>query len=158
MARSIATVRTVELAEVLDFVRTRHRLLLATTRRDGRPQMSPVTGGVDPEGRIVISTYPARAKTRNAQKDSRVSVLVLSDDWNGPWVQVDGEAEVLNMPEAEDGLVDYFRSISGEHQDWDEYREAMRIQDKSLIRITPTRWGPIATGGFPADIAARLDG
>jgi PPOX class probable F420-dependent enzyme len=157
MARSIATVRTVELAEVLDFVRTRHRLVLATTRRDGRAQMSPVTGGVDPEGRIVISTYPARAKTRNAEKDSRVSVLVLSDDWNGPWVQVDGEAEVLNMPEAEDGLVDYFRSISGEHQDWDEYREAMRVQDKSLIRITPIRWGPIATGGFPAEVASRLD-
>ena len=83
---------------------------------------------------------------------------MLSDDWNGPWVQVDGDAEVLHMPEALDGLVDYFRCISGEHPDWDEYREAMRIQDKSLIRITPTRWGPIATGGFPADVAARLDG
>ena len=87
-----------------------------------------------------------------------VSVLVLSDDWNGPWVQVDGDAEVLHMAEAADGLVDYFRCISGEHPDWEEYREAMRIQDKSLIRITPTRWGPIATGGFPADVAARLDG
>ena len=76
----------------------------------------------------------------------------------GEWVQVDGEAEVLHMPEAADGLVDYFRSISGEHPDWDEYREAMRVQDKSLIRVTPTRWGPIATGGFPADVAARLGG
>jgi PPOX class probable F420-dependent enzyme len=120
--------------------------------------MSPVSGGVDPEGRIVISTYPARAKTRNAEKHPVVSVLVLSDDWNGPWVQVDGDAEVLHMPEAADGLVDYFRCISGEHPDWNEYREAMRIQNKSLIRITPTRWGPIATGGFPADVAARLDG
>src|SRR4051812_24348237 len=157
MARSIASARTVERAEVLDFIRTRHRMVLATVRRDGRPQMSPVSGGVDPEGRIVISTYPSRAKTRNAVKDSRCSVVVLSEDWNGPWVQVDGDAEVLHMPEAEDGLVDYFRCISGEHQDWAEYREAMRIQDKSLIRITPTRWGPIATGGFPADVAARLD-
>ena len=157
MARSIATVRTVEQQAVLDFVRPRHRMLLATVRRDGRPQMSPVTGGVDVTGRIVVSTYPARAKTRNAEKDPRVSVLVLSDDWNGPWVQVDGEAEVLHMPEAEQALVDYYRSISGEHQDWDEYREAMRVQDKSLIRVTPTRWGPIATGGFPPDVAARLD-
>ena len=131
-------------------------MLLATTRRDSRPQISPVSGGVDFEGRIVISTYPARAKTRNAERDPRVSVLVLSDDWNGPWVQVDGDAEVLHMPEAVDGLIDYFRSISGEHPDW-EYREAMRIQNKSLIRITPTRWGPIATGGFPAEVAARLD-
>jgi PPOX class probable F420-dependent enzyme len=158
MARPIATVDAVELAELLDFVRPRHRLLLATTRGDGRPQMSPVSGGVDPEGRIVISTYPARAKTRNAERRPQVSVLVLSDDWNGPWVQVDGDAEVLHMPEASDGLVAYFRSISGEHPDWDEYTEAMRTQDKSLIRITPTRWGPIATGGFPADVAARLDG
>ena len=157
MARSIATNTTVELTELLDFVRPRHRLLLATARRDGRPQISPVAGGVDPQGRIVISSYPARAKTRNAERDRQVSVLVLSDDWNGPWVQVDGDAEVLHMPEAIDGLVEYFRCISGEHPDWKEYREAMRIQDKSLIRITPTRWGPIVTGGFPADVAARLD-
>ena len=158
MARSIATTSTVERADLLDFIRPRHRLVLATTRRDGRPQISPVSGGVDSEGRIVISSYPARAKTRNAELDTRVSVLVLSDDWNGPWVQVDGNAEVLHMPEASDGLVDYFRCISGEHPDWDEYREAMRIQNKSLIRITPTRWGPIATGGFPPDVAARLGG
>ena len=157
MARSIATTTTVGVTELLAFVRPRHRLLLATARNDGRPQLSPVTGGVDAEGRIVISTYPGRAKTRNAQKDPRVSVLVLSDDWNGPWVQVDGNAEVLHMPEAADGLVEYFRCISGEHPDWDEYREAMRIQNKSLIRITPTRWGPISTGGFPADVAARLE-
>ena len=126
------------MAELLDFVRPRHRLLLATTRRDGRPQISPVSGGVDSQGRIVISSYPARAKTRNAERDPRVSVLVISDDWNGPWVQVDGDAEVLHMPEAVDGLVEYFRCISGEHPDWEEYREAMRIQDKSLVRITPT--------------------
>jgi PPOX class probable F420-dependent enzyme len=158
MVRSIATNTTVERAELLAFVRPRHRLLLVTARRDGRPQVSPVSGGVDSSGRIVISTYPARAKTRNAQRDPKVSVLVLSDDWNGPWVQVDGDAEVLHMPEAIDGLVEYFRCISGEHPDWREYREAMRIQDKSLIRITPTRWGPIATGGFPADVAGRLGG
>ena len=158
MARSIATNHAVDLPTLLEFVRPRHRLLLATTRSDGRPQMSPVSGGVDAEGRIVIATYPQRAKTRNAQKDHRTSVLVLSDDWDGPWVQVDGDAEVLHMPAAADGLVDYFRCIAGEHPDWDEYREAMRIQDKSLIRVTITRWGPIATGGFPADVAARLGG
>ena len=157
MARSIATNTAVDPAELLDFVRPRHRLLLATARRDGRPQISPVAGGVDPQGRIVISTYPNRAKSRNAEMDPQVSVLVLSDDWNGPWIQLDGDAEVLHMPAAADGLVEYFRCISGEHPDWKEYREAMRIQNKSLIRITPTRWGPIATGGFPADVAARLD-
>jgi PPOX class probable F420-dependent enzyme len=158
MPRTVATNTQVPLDELLDFVRPRHHLLLSTTRADGRPQLSPVTGGVDSDGRIVISTYPGRAKATNAERRPQVSVCVLSDDFGGAWVQVDGEAEVLHMPEAEDGLVDYFRCISGEHPDWDEYRAAMRVQNKSLIRITPTRWGPIATGGFPADVAARLDG
>ena len=150
---NIATNTRVERDELLDFVRTRHHLLLVTTRADGRPQVSPVTGGVDADGRIVISTYPDRAKVTNLRRDPRASVLVLSDDFDGPWVQVDGSAEVLDMPdpEAEEGLVEYFRCISGEHPDWEEYRAAMRRQGKSLVRITPERWGPIATGGFPAD-------
>ena len=90
---------------------------------------------------------------RNARANPAVSIVALSDDWNGPYVQVDGTAEVLDMPDALDALVEYFRSISGEHPDWDEYREAMRTQDKSLLRITVGRWGPIATGGFPPDLA-----
>lgn len=157
MARSIATTRTVDLPTLLDFIRPRHHLLLVTARRDGRPQVSPVTGGVDEAGRIVVSTYPGRAKAVNAARDPRVSVCVLSDDWNGAWVQVDGDAEVLHMPDAEDALVEYYRCIAGAHPDWDEYRAAMRVQGKSLVRITPTRWGPIATGGFPAEVAARLE-
>ena len=158
MPRSIATTRTVDLTGLLEFIRDRHDILLVTTRADGRPQVSPVTGGVDEQGRLVISTYPGRAKAVNAERDPRVTVCVLSDDFGGAWVQVDGDAEVLHMPEAEDALVDYYRCVAGEHPDWDEYRAAMRTQGKSLIRVTPTRWGPIATGGFPADVAARLDG
>jgi PPOX class probable F420-dependent enzyme len=157
MARSISTTTQVDRDGMLEFVRPRHRMLVATTRADGRPQMSPVSGGVDAEGRIVISTYPSRAKTRNASRRPAASVLVLSDDWNDAWIQVDGEAEVLHMPEAADGLVDYYRCIAGEHPDWAEYRAAMALHDKALLRITPTRWSPIATGGFPPDVAARLD-
>jgi PPOX class probable F420-dependent enzyme len=108
---------------------------------------------VDGDGRIVISTYPERAKIYNARRDNRVSVLVMSEGWSDPWVQVDGEAEVLDLPEALDALVDYYRGISGEHPDWDEYRAAMQKQGKSLLRITPRRWSPIATGGFPARLA-----
>jgi PPOX class probable F420-dependent enzyme len=150
---TIATNTRVSRDELLDFVRTRHHLILVTTRQDGRPQLSPVTGGVDGDGRIVVSTYPDRAKVTNLRRDPRASVLVLSDEWNDAWVQVDGTADVLDMPsqEAEDGLVEYFRCISGEHPDWEEYRQAMRRQGKSLVRITPERWGPVATGGFPAD-------
>ena len=153
----IATTDRVERDQLLDFVRTRHHLVLVTTRADGRPQVSPVTGGVDEQGRIVISTYPDRAKAVNLRRDARATVLVHSEEWNGPYVQVDGTAEVLDMPsqEAEDGLVEYFRCISGEHPDWEEYRQAMRKQGKSLVRITPTSWGPIATGGFPPDRAPQ---
>lgn len=154
---TIATNERVDRAGLLDFARTRHRLTLVTTRRDGRPQLSPVAGGVDEAGRIVVSTYPDRAKAVNLRRDPAVSVLVHSDEWDGPWVQVDGTAEVLDMPsvEAEDGLVEYFRCISGEHPDWDDYREAMRRQGKSLIRIAVESWGPIATGGFPPDLAPQ---
>ena len=155
MPRSIATNTSVSLEALLDFVRPRHRFVLSTTRADGRPQLSPVSGGVDTDGRIAISSYPGRAKIRNAERNAQVSVCVLSDDFNGPWVQVDGEAEVLDLPEALEPLVEYFRAISGEHPDWDEYRRAMVDQGKSLLRITPTRWGPVATGGFPARLAEK---
>jgi PPOX class probable F420-dependent enzyme len=153
MARSIATNRTVDLPDLLEFVRPRHRALLLTARSDGRPQGSPVTCGVDEAGRVVIATYPERAKTRNARRDPEVSLIVVSDEWNGPWVQIDGTAEVLDVPDAVEPLVDYFRAISGEHPDWDEYRAAMLDQGKSLIRVTPEDWGPIATGGFPPRLA-----
>ena len=112
-----------------------------------------MTGGVDAQGRFVVSTYPERAKTANARRDPRVSVLVLSDDFGGAWVQVDGDCEVIDPPDSVEPLVEYFRCISGEHPDWDEYRRAMVEQGKSLLRVTPTRWGPIATGGFPARLA-----
>jgi PPOX class probable F420-dependent enzyme len=150
---TIATADRVDRDGLLAFIRPRHKCLLVTTRNDGRPQVSPVTSGVDEAGRIVISTYPERAKTRNLRRDPRASACILSDEWNGAWVQVDGTAEVLDMPDALDGLVEYFRCISGEHPDWDEYREAMRRQDKSLIRLSIESWGPIATGGFPARLA-----
>jgi len=153
LPRTIATNTTVDRAGLLEFLRPRHHAILMTTRKDGRPQSSPNTCGVDAEGRIVISTYPERAKAANVRRDPRVSVLVLSDEFGGAWVQVDGTAEVLDLPEALEPLVDYFRVISGEHPNWDEYREAMRKQGKSLIRITIDRWGPIATGGFPARLA-----
>jgi PPOX class probable F420-dependent enzyme len=153
VARTIATNTVVSRDELREFLRTRHHAIVITTRGDGRPQASPVTCGVDDAGRIVVATYPERAKTRNARRDPRVSVIVLSDDFGGPWVQVDGSAEVLDVPEAVEPLVEYFRSIAGEHPDWQEYRAAMVAQGKSLLRVTPERWGPVATGGFPARLA-----
>ena len=153
MSPQIAPNTSVSRDELLDFIRPRHHAIVITARSDGRPQASPVTCGVDEAGRIVVSTYPERAKTRNARRNPQASVLILSDDFGGAWVQVDGDAEVIDMPEAAEVLVDYYRSIAGEHPDWDEYRQAMTRQGKSLLRITPASWGPVATGGFPARLA-----
>ena len=144
-----ATADRVDREALLEFLRPRHRAVLLTRRQDGGAQLSPVSCGIDAEGRVVVSTYPQRAKVTNARRDPAVSLCVLSEDWNDPWVQVDGEAEVLDLPEALEPLVEYYRSISGEHPDWAEYRAAMQRQGKSLLRITITRWGPVATGGFP---------
>ena len=149
MAPSVATTTRPSRDELLTFLRERSKAVIMTTRRDGRPQSSPVTCGVDPEGRLVVSTYPERAKARNVRRDPRVSVCMLSDEFNGPYVHVDGTAEVLDLPAALEPLVDYYRALAGEHPDWQEYREAMARQGKALIRITIDRWGPIATGGFP---------
>jgi PPOX class probable F420-dependent enzyme len=151
MAPKFATADRVDRDQLLDFARTRHKGTLVTRRRNGGLQMSPVACGVDAEGRIVVSTYPQRAKAVNARRDPQVSIVIHSDDWDGPYVQVDGTAEVIDMPEAVEPLVEYYRCIAGEHPDWDEYREAMRRQNKSLIRITVDHWGPIATGGFPPE-------
>ena len=153
MPRTVATTNQLDREQMLEFVRPRHRMVLVTSRADGSPQASPVTGGVDDAGRIVITTYPERAKTRNARRDPAVSVVVLSDEWNGAWIQVDGTAEVIDASADVEPFVEYFRCISGEHPDWAEYRHAMVEQGKSLLRITPTRWGPAATGGFPARLA-----
>jgi PPOX class probable F420-dependent enzyme len=151
-----ATADRVDRAALLEFLRPRHHALLVTRRSSGGPQLSPVTCGVDEEGRVVISTYPQRAKVANLRRDPAVSLCVLSDDWDGSWVQVDGEAEVLDLPEALEPLVDYYRAISGEHPDWDEYRAAMTRQGKSLVRISITGWGPVATGGFPPEVIDKL--
>ncbi len=149
MARSYASANRVDRDELLDFVRPRHRMVLTTFRSDGALQSSPVTGGVDDAGRLVIASYPQRAKSVNVRRHGRASVVVLSDEFNGPYVQIDGPAEVIDLPEAVEPLVEYFRVVAGEHSDWDDYRRAMVEQGKCLIRVTPQVWGPVATGGFP---------
>lgn len=144
-----ATNQSVDREALLAFLRPRHHALLGTFRRDGRMQLSPVSCGVDGDGRLVVSTYPQRAKTANARRDPRATLVVLSEDWDDAWVQVEGTVEVLDQPAALEPLVDYYRAISGEHPDWDDYRAAMVRQGKSMLRVTIEHWGPIATGGFP---------
>jgi PPOX class probable F420-dependent enzyme len=151
-AAHIASDTEVDREGLARFVAERHRWVLATTRRDGRPQLSLVTGGMTAAGQLAISTYPQRAKTRNVRRNPEVSVLVMGERFDEAWVQIDGSAAVLDMPDAADALVEYYRAISGDHPDWDEYRRAMADQGKSVVLITPTRWGPVSRGGFPASL------
>ncbi len=130
----------------------RHRWVFATTRSDGRPQMSLVSGGMIADGRLAIATYPERAKAKNARRDPHVSVAVMGEEFDDAWVQIAGDAEVLDMPAAAAAFVEYYRSISGEHPDWDEYRQAMGDQGKCIILVTPTRWSPLSRGGFPPSL------
>ncbi len=143
---------TVDRAGLDEFVQGKHRWILSTSRSDGRPQMSLVTGGMIGDGRLAIATYPERVKAKNAARNPDVSVGVMGDEFNDAWVQIDGTAEVLQLPEALDGLVEYYRSISGDHPDWDEYRQAMIDQGKCVILIEPVRWSPISKGGFPPSL------
>ena len=140
------------LEELRSFIAGKNRWILSTTRRDGRPQMSLVSGGMTAAGELAIASYPTRAKVKNAKADPAVSVLVMGESFHNEWVQIDGVARVYDMPEAADGLVEYFRCISGEHPDWDDYRQAMADQDKSVILIDITRWSPASKGGFPPEL------
>jgi PPOX class probable F420-dependent enzyme len=129
-----------------EFLRAHHRAVLATVRSDGRPQLSPVTATVDDAGRVLISTRETAIKTKNLTRDPRASLCVLNDGFFGEWVQVEGTADIVHLPEAMELLVDYYRRISGEHPDWDDYREAMRRERRVMVRITITRAGPDASG------------
>ena len=129
-----------------DFLRTHHRAVLATFRADGRPQLSPVTTTVDADGRAIISSREPAVKVRNLRRDPRASLCVFTDRFFGEWVQVDGTAEVVSLPDAMELLVDYYRRSAGEHPDWADYRAVMERDRRVLIRVTVTRAGPDISG------------
>ena len=135
-----------DLDHARDYIRDNHHAVLATMRADGRPQLSPVACGVDAEGFVVVSTRESAYKTKNLLRDPRVSLCVFPDGFFGEWVQVDGRAAVVRLPEALDGLVDYYRGVAGEHPDWDDYRGAMVRERRVLVRIALERAGPTRSG------------
>lgn len=128
------------------FIRAHHRGVLTTYHPDGRAQPSPVTVGVDDEGRVIISTRATAVKTRNLARDPRVVLCVFTDAFFGDWVLVEGQAEILHLPDAMEPLVAYYRGISGEHPDWADYRHAMERDRRVLLQITITRAGPDQRG------------
>jgi len=129
-----------------EFMRVNHRAVLATNRSDGLPQLSPVTVGVGADGRVLISTRETAVKTKNLVRDPRASLCVMNNGFFGDWIQAEGIAEIIRLPEAMDLLVDYYRRISGEHPDWDDYRNAMRRDRRVIAAITLTRAGPDRSG------------
>ena len=129
-----------------DFLRAHHRAVLATSRSDGMPQLSPVTCTVDDEGRVLISTRETAVKTKNLRRRPQASLCVFTDTFFGEWVQVEGNAEVISLPDAMDLLVEYYRRVSGEHPDWADYRAAMIRDRRVIVRITITRAGPDVSG------------
>lgn len=135
-----------DLDEARAVVREQPRAVLATLRGDGTPQMSPVLVAVDDEGRVLVSTRETALKVRNLRRDPRLWLCVLSEGFFGRWIQVEGRAEIVGLPDAMDGLVDYYRRLSGEHEDWDDYRAAMERDRRVLLRVTLERAGPDRSG------------
>jgi PPOX class probable F420-dependent enzyme len=137
---------TVTADDVRSFVRSHHRGVLATTRRDGMPQLSPVLVAVDDDGSLVVSTREAAMKTANVRRHAWASVCVFDDAFFGEWIQAEGPATVESLPSAMDGLVRYYRVVAGEHPDWDEYRNAMDRDRRVLLRIRIELVGPNRSG------------
>lgn len=135
-----------EISVGLDYVRANTRAVLHTYRRDGRPQLSPVTVALDGEERVIISSRETAIKVHNLRRDPRTSLCVFPDKWLGRWVQLDGTAEILSLPEALEPLVEYYRGLRGEHPDWEDYRRAMVADQRLLIRLTVERVGPDRQG------------
>ena len=132
--------------EAREFLRRHHRAVMATFRADGRPQLSPVLATVDAADRVVVSTREPSMKVRNLRRDQRVSLCLLNPGFFGDWAQVEGLAEIVSLPDAMEPLVDYYRSISGEHPDWDDYRAAMTRERRVVVRFEITRAGPTVAG------------
>jgi PPOX class probable F420-dependent enzyme len=135
-----------EIDEAIEYARRNHHAVLATLKQDGSPQLSPVTVGVDGDGRVIISTRQTAYKVRHVRRNPRVWLCVFPDGFYGRWVQLEGTADIVELPEAMDGLIGYYRDISGEHPDWDDYRAAMERDQRLLLRIAVTKAGPTVSG------------
>ena len=130
----------------LEYLRSNHRAVMATTRADGTTQMTPITVGVDGDGRVVVSSRETAYKVRHLRGLPYAAVCAFPDPFFGDWVQVEGPVEVVSLPDAMEPLVDYYRRISGEHPDWDDYRATMDRDRRVILRMTVERAGPTVSG------------
>jgi PPOX class probable F420-dependent enzyme len=137
----------VDIEGARQFLQHNHHAVMATFRRDGRPALSPVTVALDDAGRVMVSTRQTAMKVAHLRRDPRVAISVFTDRFYGEWVSVEGTAEIVELPEAMELLVDYYRRASGgEHDDWDEYRAAMVRDQRVIVRFAIERAGPQVSG------------
>jgi PPOX class probable F420-dependent enzyme len=139
-------VLTVDLDAARTFLREHHRGVLATRGGDGGIQQSPVLANVDAEGRAIISSRETAYKVRNLRRDPWAQVCAFTDAFFGPWLFVQGDAEVVSLPDAMDPLIDYYERFPDENPDWDDYRARMQREQRVLIRIQIERAGPDRQG------------
>lgn len=144
--RGIEYDHLMDLDKARDFTREHHWGVLATRRADGSPQLSPVLAVTDTDGNLAISSREPAYKVRNLRRDPAASYCGFTTRFFGDWLQVDGTARIVSLPEAMDGLVGYYRLAAGEHSDWDSYRASMEAERRVLIVITPERAGPDRSG------------
>jgi PPOX class probable F420-dependent enzyme len=142
----LAILPDVDIEAARRFAAENHRAVLVTRRRDGSPQCSPIAVAADEEGKLVVSSRETAIKVKNLRRDPRATYTALNDAFFGEWAQLDGTAEIVSLPDAMQPLIDYYRSVSGEHPDWDDYRAAMERERRVIIAITPERAGPNISG------------
>jgi PPOX class probable F420-dependent enzyme len=135
-----------DITQALAWLRDNHRGVLATRRHDGRPQMSPVVHAVGDDGRVLVSTREGAMKVRNLRRDPSVSLCAMNDGFFGRWLQVDGTASVVELPEAMALLRFVYRQVGGEHPDWAEFEHDMVAQRRVIVAITVHRAGPDLAG------------
>jgi PPOX class probable F420-dependent enzyme len=134
-----------EIADAQKFLRENHRACIAVRQRDGAPQMTFVSPGIDADGRVIITSRGTTYKVKHIRRDPRVSMLVFGEQYSGSkFVQLHGTAEIVELPEAMDSLVHWYRQVRGEHKDWEQYRKQMYDEKRVIIRVNIERVGPKA--------------
>jgi PPOX class probable F420-dependent enzyme len=143
----MAEFKPVDISTAQEFLTQHHWGVLATRRKDGGLQMSPITVGLDDERRAIISSRETAYKVNNLRRDPRAAVCAFTANFHGGgWVQVNGRAEILSLPDGLDSLVFLQHQVYGEHKSWPEFRERMVREKRVIIRIGIESVGPKARG------------
>jgi PPOX class probable F420-dependent enzyme len=132
-----------KIADAQKFLQENHRACIAVRQKDGWPQMTLVTPGIDAEGRVIITSRGTTYKLKHLRRDPRVSMLIFGEQYSGSkFVQIHGTAEIIDLPEAMDMLIYWYKQLRGEHKNWDEYRKQMVDQKRAIIRVKIDKVGP----------------